>query len=128
VLVSGARLLSTLTITNAVNRDTFAATYLAQGCLENIRNHRDTNWLQNKPWHETESLIESLGNEMKPVSYEIFTQFFIAEILENTETTIEGTTFSTPSKIRYTCHVSWRNQGGDQSLQMRQILTSWRKK
>ncbi len=108
VLVAGSQLLSTLTTANAVNRDKFSATYLAQECLEIARNTRDTNWLQNKAWYD------DLSKVGKPINNK-----FSREIMMS---------WPTETEIKITCMVSWKNVGGAQQLSISQILTNWRKK
>lgn len=97
------------------------AAYLVQDCLENIRNKRDTNWLQNKAWNEGLTDIEPPFDTRfaRSITPKILQETTLARI--ETDPNPDENTF--PTETEFTCSVSWEN--GSASLSASSILTRW---
>ena len=127
-VAAGANLVSSLTTADVVNRDRFQATYLAQECLEILRNNRDTNWLQNRPWQDTQFVEKEINELSAPFNTPFIRTFQPKTLVEQTIEIDTETRQTFPTQIRYTCTVEWNNIAGEQTLSLSQILTNWRQK
>jgi prepilin-type N-terminal cleavage/methylation domain-containing protein len=90
------------------NEKQVIANYLAQECLEIIRNNRDTNWLQNNAWDYGLSDLPALATTD-------FTRTVIPKTLESDEQQAIAKEF--------VCTITWNN--GESQLSAAQILTNW---
>lgn len=117
VLVAGARLVSSLFTVDQSNRQRFTATYLAQACLEEVRNTRDTNWLQNQYW-------------LQDITDQKSTNFLEKYTTTLTRIPVKDPVETAPplDEVKITCTVTWQGPTTDQSLAISQILSNWRKK
>jgi type II secretory pathway pseudopilin PulG len=138
----GVSLLTTTVKQAGKNQDYLTATYLAQECLELVRNVRDSAWKQHLPWDCAFSIgifdIQSssnLGTDLGApncqqdlgVKIEIFSDQKIefsgeltkfARVLEITESIP-----SSEDELYFTCEVRWE----DGVLRVSEALTNWRK-
>lgn len=104
------------------NEQRVTAAYLAQECLEIIRNNRDTNWLQNQAWDNNITAMPAPFDEA-------FTRDVTVKILDEKKVddpeskTSPKKQIVTPIEKEFTCTISWND---DQSqLAAAEILTHW---
>lgn len=127
-VLSGFKLIGSFITTVANNQNTLTATYLAQECLENARNIRDSNWKKFDPWEEG---LDTIKQENK--AFGKFTITRLADISSETiqfkdfnEQGAEFTNTRTEKKsAKITCTISWNND--KKNLVMESILTNWKK-
>jgi prepilin-type N-terminal cleavage/methylation domain-containing protein len=132
VLASAVSLLFSLSLAIEKNRDRLVATYLAQECLELVRNSRDTAWRNHHQWdcawndevHCSEENILSGLNRKKIVVHGKETKFSREFVVSEIENANPAPILKQETKeILITCRILW--EGG--KLSISEILTNWRK-
>ena len=131
VMAGAVGLISVATNQVALNKNKISATYLAQECLELVRNARDSAWKQNLPWDcfaddfclkeklQFPDEINKSGIVLGGITPSPFWRKMTVEDLPN---------FENAKKI--TCEVSWKTktEGDQNSIKISEVLTHWRKK
>ena len=144
VLVAAVGLLYSVGQAVETNRDRLTATYLAQECLELVRNARDTSWKNYEPWDcaweettpcEGNKIITDIKQEHVKINDKEtkFSRDFQVESVGSVLQAQSSRTLPTLSQnlarnseeVKVTCTVSW---GENSKLSISEILTNWRKR
>ncbi len=136
VLVAAVGLLYSVGQAVETNRDRLTATYLAQECLELVRNARDTSWKNYEPWDcawkettpcEGKQIVNLIKQNPVMINEEStkFSRDFQVESIENVLQAQRSRTLSNSEEVKITCTVSW---GENSKLSISEILTNWRKR
>ena len=146
VLVAAVGLLYSVGQAVETNRDRLTATYLAQECLELVRNARDTSWKNYEPWDcawegtnttcTGRDILSSIQGPVKINDKETkFSRDFHVDPVYNSSTELRAAQLSIPNQnlarnseaeeVKVTCKVSW---GENSQLSISEILTNWRKR
>ena len=130
VFAAAVSLLYSVSIAIERNRDRLVASYLAQECLELVRNSRDTAWRNHHKWNcaWTES---STCTEKTFLSNNNISKNKVVVRRPDAEGNLQDTKFSrkltvvekSEAEVLITCHVSWK----EGKLSISEILTNWRK-
>lgn len=145
VLSAAVGLLYSVSTAVEANRDRLTATYLAQECLELVRNSRDTAWRNHHKWNcawqnnsscSESSIISSIKSDPVVINgknTKFSRNFEIGEINSNeNESEASSSIDFAAAAVRkevpeeeteITCHISWK----EGKLSISEILTNWRK-
>ena len=136
------------------NRQKTTATFLLQQCLEWTRNVRDSAWRQSLPWNcgfqdtltligptfsiDTDASSPPTANCSGNLGINIHPSVTPVDVPDNDNyqrllTISDEIDFDTPAdgvdKLTVTCRIEWpKNNGTNESLEMSQILTDWKKR
>ena len=146
VLVAAVGLLYSVGQAVETNRDRLTATYLAQECLELVRNARDTSWKNYEPWNcawentnttcTGKNIVELIKQDSVTINEQEtkFSRDFQIESVGNVLQAQRSRTLSIlqnpainseAEEVKVTCKVSW---GENSQLSISEILTNWRKR
>lgn len=114
---------------NAVerNQDRLTAIYLAQECIEEARNVRDSAWRQHLPWDCAFAAPPSCVDLAQPIVHLKNGEHLIPLFGEASKFSRIMTTEQTGETLSITCDVSWPRRSGTEHVFLDTILTNWRK-
>ena len=119
------------------NHNRLTATYLAQECLELVRNARDTAWKNYQPWDCAWQSNSSCPNiaSILPAKNKIvvkvnsqktkFSRELRIENVNNQKALSHNRNSAEKDEVMATCTVSW---GENEKLSISEILTNWHKR